>query len=171
MTSTPRLRRESLPSVPKRSAGLLVYRRRAGELEVFLVHPGGPLWARKDLGAWSIPKGELDPGEEPLAAARRELEEETGFRADGPFRSLAPVRQKGGKEVVAWACPGEIDAAATRSNTFALEWPPGSGRTAEFPEVDRASWFGLAAARARILGGQVPLLDELERILRREATG
>jgi predicted NUDIX family NTP pyrophosphohydrolase len=142
-----------------------MYRLREGALEVFLVHPGGPFWARKDAGAWSIPKGEPAPGESPLDAACREFREETGLAPEGPFRPLAPVRQRGGKEVRAWAFAGDCDPSAIRSDTFALEWPPGSGRKGEFPEVDRAAWFGIEAARERILPGQAPLLDELLRVL------
>jgi predicted NUDIX family NTP pyrophosphohydrolase len=147
--------------VPKRSAGLLVFRRRGGGLEVLLVHPGGPLWARRDLGAWSIPKGEIEAGEDPLAAARREVEEETGLRAAGPFSALGEIRQPGGKRVLAWAMPGDFDPAALRSIAFELEWPPRSGRRQSFPEVDRAAWFPLAEARRRILPAQAPLLDRL----------
>jgi predicted NUDIX family NTP pyrophosphohydrolase len=149
----------------KRSAGLLLYRIRAGALEALLVHPGGPLWAKKDLGAWSIPKGEYGSGEDPLEAARREFEEETGFRVTGPLLPLTRVRQPGGKEVLAWAVEGDADAAAVRSNTFSMEWPPRSGRKVEFPEVDRAAWFDVDEARRKILKGQLPLLDELERLL------
>jgi predicted NUDIX family NTP pyrophosphohydrolase len=149
----------------RRSAGLLLYRLRGGSPEVLLVHPGGPFWARKDLGAWTLPKGEPAPGEEPLEAARREFREETGFSPEGPFLPLPPVRQRGGKEVLAWAVAGDVDPSALRSNTFSLEWPPRSGRRAEFPEVDRAAWFGIEAARERILPGQAPLLDELLRVL------
>ena len=122
----------------KNSAGLLLYRFRDGNLEVFLVHPGGPFWAKKDLGVWSIPKGEIDEGEEPLGAARREFEEETGFSPEGTFRELTPVRQRSGKIVHAWAVEGDCDPTALRSNTFTLEWPPRSGRMQEIPEVDRA---------------------------------
>lgn len=145
----------------RRSAGLLPYRRRGGELEVFLVHPGGPFWARKDEGAWSIAKGEI--GEEaPLAAAKREFAEETGLAIDGRFVPLRPVRQAGGKQVEAWAVEAELDPARIVSNRFTMEWPPKSGRTQEFPEVDRAAWFPLAEARRKILAGQLPLLDQLE---------
>jgi predicted NUDIX family NTP pyrophosphohydrolase len=147
--------------MPKQSAGLLLFRRRAGALEVLLVHPGGPFWAKRDLGAWSIPKGELDAGEDPLAAARRELEEETGLRAAGPFFALGAVRQRGGKQVSAWAAPGEFDPAALRSVEFEIEGPPRSGKRRRFPEVDRAAWFGLDEARRRILPAQAPLLDRL----------
>jgi len=149
----------------KQSAGLLLYRVREGALEVFLVHPGGPFWAKKDLGAWSIPKGEIGEGEDPLEAARREFEEETGFRPEGVFRELAPVRQKSGKVVHAWAVEGDCDAAAIRSNTFPLEWPPRSGRWMDVPEVDRAGWFDLDTARAKILEGQRGLLEELRRLV------
>ncbi len=150
----------------KQSAGLVLYRLgSAGEVEVLLVHPGGPFWARKDLGAWSIPKGELTPGEEPLAAACRELEEETGFRAAPPFLPLQPVEQRGGKTVLAWAVAGDADPAALVSNTFALEWPPRSGRMQTFPEVDRAAWYPLAEAREKLLAGQRPLLDQLAALL------
>jgi predicted NUDIX family NTP pyrophosphohydrolase len=144
----------------KQSAGLLIYRRR-GSLEVFLVHPGGPFWAKKDLGAWSIPKGEFDPDEDPLVAARRELAEETGFTVAGEFRALTPVRQPGGKLVLAWMIEADFDPARIRSGRFSMEWPPKSGRTQEFPEVDRAAWFGIPEAREKILSGQVDLLDQL----------
>jgi len=157
--------------VAKPSAGLLVYREVGGAVEVLLVHPGGPLWARKDDGAWSIPKGELDEGEEPLAAARREFAEETGIAADGPafgdFVALDAVRQPGGKLVHAYAVRGEADAGSVRSNTFAMEWPPKSGRQQAFAEVDRAAWFLLEEAEAKILRGQAPFLDQLREKLRR----
>jgi len=148
---------------PKRSAGILLHRRSGdGALEVLLVHPGGPFWAKKDLGAWSIPKGEYQDGEDALTAARREFEEELGSpAADGDLVALGEVRQKSGKVVTAWALEGDIDADAVTSNTFTMEWPPRSGRTREFPEVDRAAWFGLDEARARILPAQAPLLDRL----------
>lgn len=146
------------------SAGILLYRRRAGELEVLLAHPGGPYWAKRDLGAWTIPKGGIAAGEDPLAAARREFAEETGCDAAGEARPLTPIRQKGGKLVQAWAVEGDCDAAAIRSNTFEMEWPPRSGRMAQFPEIDRAAWFGLDEARRRILPPQVALLDELLRV-------
>jgi len=152
----------------KRSAGLLLYRVREGTLEVFLVHPGGPFWAKKDLGAWSIPKGEIDEGEEPLEAARREFEEETGFTPEGMFRELTPVRQRSGKIVHAWAVEGDCESAAIRSNTFSMEWPPRSGRQQEFPEVDRAGWFSIPEARERILDGQQALLAQVELILQQE---
>lgn len=144
----------------KTTAGLLLYRRR-GELEVFLVHPGGPFWAKKDLGAWSLPKGELDEGEDPLQAAKREFTEETGFPIDGEFRRLDPVKQSGGKIVQAWAIEADCDPAQIRSNLFSLEWPPKSGKTQEFPEVDRAGWFTIPEARQRIIAAQRGFLDQL----------
>ena len=150
----------------KRSAGILLYRRSdGGELEVLLVHPGGPFWARRDAGAWSIPKGEVDPGEEERACALRELEEETGaaFR-DAPADDLLPlgeVRQKSGKVVSAWALEGDLDADTIVSMTFELEWPPRSGRLQTFPEVDRAGWFALPAARKKLLPAQAPFVDRL----------
>ena len=149
----------------RRSAGLLMYRMHGGALEVFLVHPGGPFWAKRDLGAWSIPKGEYASEEDPLAAARREFEEETGIRPGGPLLPLAAARQPGGKEVLAWAVEGDADPAAIRSNAFSMEWPPRSGRKAEFPEVDRAGWFTMDVARDKILKGQGAFLERLERLL------
>ena len=146
--------------MPKRSAGLLMYRRREGHVEVLLVHPGGPFWMKKDAGAWSIPKGEYDEGEDAFAAATREFQEETGLVAQGPFLPLAPVRQSG-KIVQAWAFEGDCQPESLKSSTFFLEWPPRSGRRQEFPEVDRAEWFGLEEARRKIIPGQVALLDEL----------
>lgn len=144
------------------SAGILLYRLRGGKLEVLLVHPGGPFWKAKDLGAWSIPKGEYADGEEPLAAALREFGEETGFRlAPADPMPLGEVKQAGGKLVRAWAMEGELDADNIRSNTFSLEWPPRSGRIEEFPEVDRAAWFSLAEASEKILKGQLPFLERL----------
>jgi predicted NUDIX family NTP pyrophosphohydrolase len=150
----------------KKSAGLLMYRRRQSGLEVFLVHPGGPFWARKDEGAWSIPKGEYAPGEDPLETARREFQEETGFEAGGDFIPLTPRKQPSGKVISAWALEGDCDASLIKSNTFSMEWPPRSGRQQEFPEVDRAGWFTVPAAKEKILKGQVPFLDELNEILR-----
>jgi predicted NUDIX family NTP pyrophosphohydrolase len=150
----------------KESAGILLYRRGAGGAEVLLVHPGGPFWAKKDAGAWSIPKGEIGPGEDALARARTEFEEELGaVPPAGEVRALAPIRQAGGKRVHAFAVEGAFDPAALRSNSFAMEWPPRSGRRQEFPEIDRAAWFDLATARAKINPGQVPLLDALEKLL------
>lgn len=138
-----------------------MYRTQAGGVEVFLVHPGGPFWAKKDAGAWSIPKGEYAEEEDSLAAARREFAEETGIVHEGAFVELGAVRQAGGKVVTAWAFEGDCDPAALRSNTFTLEWPPGSGRHREFPEVDRAGWFTLEAAEEKILKGQLPFLRRL----------
>ena len=150
------------------SAGLLLYRIRDGNLEVFLVHPGGPFWAKKDLGVWSIPKGEMDEGEELLEAARREFEEETGLRPEGSFRELTPVRQRSGKIVHAWAVEGDCDATTIRSNTITIEWPPRSGRQLEIPEVDRGGWFSIPEARERILDGQQALLAQVELMLQQE---
>lgn len=145
----------------KLSAGLLMYRRRGATLEVFLVHPGGPFWAKKDLGSWSIPKGEYAEGEEPLKAAQREFEEETGFVACGSFIELGDVKQAGGKVVSAWAFEGDCEPGEVKSNRFEMEWPPRSGRMATFPEVDRAGWFSIVEARERILKGQQVFLDRL----------
>ena len=151
--------------MPKQSAGLLMYRRRGGALEVLLVHPGGPFWAKKDQGAWSIPKGEYEPGEDPLVAARREFAEETGIVPQGEFVALAPLRQSGGKIVRAFAIEGDLDPEKIRSNTFVMEWPPRSGRQQEFPEIDRAAWFTVEAARQKLLPAQVALVEELTRRL------
>jgi predicted NUDIX family NTP pyrophosphohydrolase len=145
-----------------RSAGIVLYRAGDDGLEVLLVHPGGPFWAKKDLGAWSIPKGEYEPGEDPLACALREFEEETGTRLQAPqLIELGTVTQKAGKQVTAWGARGDLDAAAVRSNSFTMEWPPRSGRQQEFPEVDRAEWFGLDQARAKLVAAQVELIDRL----------
>jgi predicted NUDIX family NTP pyrophosphohydrolase len=147
----------------RRSAGLLLHRVRDGAREVLLVHPGGPFWAKKDAGAWSIPKGEYEEGDDPRACALREFEEELGT-APPPaagLTELGTVRQSGGKQVTAYAAPGDVDASAIRSNTFTIEWPPRSGRSQEFPEVDRAAWFGLAEARERINPAQAAFLDRL----------
>jgi predicted NUDIX family NTP pyrophosphohydrolase len=146
------------------SAGLLLHRDGPSGLEVFLVHPGGPFHARKDEGAWSIPKGEIGEGEGSFDAARREFTEETGFPAPTTAVPMTPVRQAGGKTVHAWAARGNVDPTLLESNTFTMEWPPKSGRTASFPEVDRGAWFDLATARRKINPGQVPLLDELVRL-------
>jgi predicted NUDIX family NTP pyrophosphohydrolase len=147
--------------MPKQSAGLLMYRHRESKLELFLVHPGGPFWAKKDLGAWSIPKGEYAAGENPLDAARREFTEETGFTAKGDFLDLGTIKQAGGKLVSAWAVEGDCDPTALRSNLCPIEWPPRSGRQIEIPEVDRAAWFSLDEARQRILKSQTPVIDLL----------
>jgi predicted NUDIX family NTP pyrophosphohydrolase len=151
--------------MPKQSAGILLYRIASGLIEVFLVHPGGPFWAKKDDGAWSIPKGEFADGEEPLEAAKREFQEETSFPIDGTFIPLNPVKQPGGKTVYAWAVESDIDAGAIRSNTFSTGWPKGSAKTKSFPEIDRADWFDLATAKAKILKGQLGLLEQLSRKL------
>ena len=147
--------------MPKTSAGLLLYRLVNDALEVLLVHPGGPFWAKKDLAAWSIPKGEFSPGEDPLAAAQREFQEETGFAVQGNFVALTPLQQPGGKIVRAWAVEGDCDPTQLRSNSFSLEWPPQSGRRRDFPEVDRAAWFPIGDARRKILPGQARFLDQL----------
>ena len=146
----------------RHSAGILLYRRRDGAVEVLLVHPGGPLWARKDAGAWSIPKGEHGDGEDPLAVALRELEEETGHRPpEGGLVALCEVRQRGGKVVSTWAAADDVDPDTITSNTFTLEWPPRSGTRREFPEVDRAGWFDPATAREKLLAAQAELVDRL----------
>jgi predicted NUDIX family NTP pyrophosphohydrolase len=151
----------------KQSAGLLMYRRTGdGALQVLLAHPGGPFWRNKDEGAWTLPKGEYEPPEEALAAARREFVEETGFDAPGPFIALGEVKQKSGKRVAAWAFSGDCDPQALRCNTFDMEWPPRSGKRQSFPEIDRAQWFTLDEARARILPAQRELLDRLALMLR-----
>lgn len=149
-----------------RSAGLLLHRRRGGQIQVLLVHPGGPFWARKDAGAWSIPKGVIDPEEDLLGAARREFAEELGSPA--PLTdptSLGDVRQQGGKVVTAWAVEGDLDVTSIVSNTVTVEWPRGSGRQITFPEVDRAQWFDLPTAREKLLDGQRPFLDTLAQVL------
>jgi predicted NUDIX family NTP pyrophosphohydrolase len=151
--------------MPVQSAGLLIYRQRGHGLEVLLAHPGGPFWARREWGAWSIPKGELSPGEDPLVGARREVAEELGWTPTGDALPLTPIVQKGGKVVQAWAMRADWDTATLQSNTFDLEWPRGSGRMQRFPEVDRAAWFAIAEARKRILPSQMPLLDELVQLL------
>jgi predicted NUDIX family NTP pyrophosphohydrolase len=149
----------------KESAGLLMFRIRDGKLQLLLAHPGGPFWKNKDTGAWSIPKGEIQPGEEPLNAARREFAEELGFAAEGDFIPLTTIQQKGGKRVQVWAFEGDWDPSLLQSNTFQMEWPPRSGRMQEFPEIDRAEFFDLSRAKLQINSGQVPCLEELERKL------
>ena len=151
----------SFPRMPVESAGLLMYRIRNEELEVLLVHPGGPFWKSKDAGAWTIPKGEIVPGEARLEAALREFAEELGFTAEGRFVGLNPVKQKAGKVVRAWCFKGDCDPAHFTSNTFEMEWPPRSGRMQAFPEIDQAAFFGLNEARIRINPAQLPLLEEL----------
>lgn len=147
--------------MPPRSAGIVLYRVTGPQPEVLLIHPGGPFWAKKDAGSWSIPKGEIGPDEAPLTAARREFVEETGDVVRGPETLLGEFRQPGGKLVTAYAVEGDFDLAGFRSNSFEMEWPPKSGRTASFPEADRAGWFPLAQARLRIVRGQLPILDAL----------
>ena len=149
----------------KQSAGLLLYRRSHNSIEVLLVHPGGPFWAKKDSGAWSIPKGEYAEGEEPLSAARREFEEETGFPAPASEIALGELKQAGGKIVKAWAAEGDCDPSKLVSNFCEIEWPPRSGRKMEIPEVDRAAWFSIDEARDRILQSQQPFLERLEQKL------
>jgi predicted NUDIX family NTP pyrophosphohydrolase len=144
--------------MPKQTAGLLLHRPGTNGREVFLVHPGGPFWAKKDLAAWSIPKGEFASDEDPLAAAQREFTEETGLVARGPFTPLGTLKLPGGKILHAFAASGDVDPAAIVSNVFSLEWPPRSGRQVEFPEVDRAAWFDLSTAAEKIHRGQLPLL-------------
>ena len=160
-------------TTPRRiSAGILLFREREGRLEVLLGHPGGPFFAKKDEGSWTVLKGEADPGEELPAVARREFAEETGQEPpDGTMLELGEVRQRGGKTVVAWALAGDLDPAAARSNTFEMEWPPRSGRTGEFPEIDRVGWFDLETARAKILPAQAPFLDRLGREVGTTAEG
>ena len=150
---------------PKRSAGILLYRRRPSGLEVLLAHPGGPFWSRKDAGAWTLPKGQIEADEEELACARRELREETGLVTDGPFLDLGEVRQKSGKTIRAWAAEGDADPAVLTSVTFTMEWPPRSGRSIEVPEVDRWAWFGLEEAALRMNPAQVALLERLSTAL------
>jgi predicted NUDIX family NTP pyrophosphohydrolase len=145
----------------KTSAGILLYRVRAGELEVFLVHPGGPYWENRDAGAWSIPKGEFNEGDDPLEAARREFQEETGSQATGEFIALTPLKQRSGKLVYAWAVRGDLDASSVTSNTFSMEWPPRSGQQREFPEIDRGAWFTVAAANEKFLPGQRGFIRQL----------
>ena len=154
----------AFPLMPKTSAGLLMYRSRTEHRalpEVLLVHSGGPYWKNKDDGAWTLPKGEVEPGEDLLAAATREFNEETGLTAVGPFLALGQVKHKSGKIVHAWAFPGDCDPTQIRSNTFEIEWPPKSGRKQEFPEIDRAQFFDLTTARRKILPAELPLLDRL----------
>lgn len=151
--------------MPAKSAGILVYRRLAGALEVLLVHPGGPFWAKRDSAAWSIPKGEYSDPEDPERAARREFAEETGWTIDGALTPLGEIRQKAGKAVIAFTAQGDFDPATLTSNSFEMEWPPKSGRIASFPEVDRAGWFALAEAREKMIEGQRPLLDRLHNLL------
>ncbi|TWV98007.1 NUDIX domain-containing protein [Chitinophaga pinensis] len=149
----------------KQSAGILLYRRKAKKLEVFLGHPGGPFWAKKDLGSWSVPKGEYLDGEEPLQAAIREFEEETGYRPAGDFIQLTTIRQKGHKTVHCWAVAGDLDPEKIVSNDFEMEWPPRSGKMKSFPEIDRAAWFSVEEAREKILERQAAFIDELVQMI------
>jgi predicted NUDIX family NTP pyrophosphohydrolase len=153
--------------VPRRSAGILLHRVAHGAPEVLLVHPGGPFWARRDAGAWSIPKGEYEDGEDPRACALREFEEELGIALPpGELVELGSVKQKGGKVVSAWAAEGDLDADSVHSNTFTMEWPPRSGHSTEFPEIDRAEWFGVEEAREKLVAAQTEFLDRLLERLR-----
>ena len=145
----------------KESAGLLVYRRKDKDVEFVLVHPGGPFWKNKDAGAWTIPKGEIQQGENPLDAARREFEEELGMKAEGNLIELIPIKQKGGKLVRAWAAEADLDLTAIKSNTFSMEWPPRSGRMTEFPEIDRAAYYDWETAKSKINEAQVALLEQV----------
>ena len=151
--------------MPRVSAGLLMYRIQDGKLQVLLAHPGGPFFKNKDEGAWTIPKGEIEPGEDLLEAAKREFKEETGVTPTGPFTALTPIKQKGGKIVHAWAFKGDCDPGAIVSNTFSIEWPPRSGRLMDFPEIDRAEFFDVAVASRKIKAAQAALIDELQRIV------
>jgi predicted NUDIX family NTP pyrophosphohydrolase len=156
--------------MPKKSAGLLTFRRSPdGQVQVMLVHPGGPFWAKKDLGAWSIPKGEYDDSEDALEAAKREFVEETGFPVSGPFLPLGSLKQPSGKTVSVWAFESDCDPAALVSNKFEMEWPPKSGRMASFVEIDRAGWFSLGEARERLVKGQVGFLEALEKAVPRDS--
>lgn len=150
----------------KRSAGILLYRRTAGELQVLLAHPGGPFWTKRDVGAWTLPKGEIDEGEDPYAAARREFTEETGFELGDAGTALAPVRQPSGKVIHAWAIEGDCDASRARSIVFTMEWPPKSGKEEAFPEIDKVEWFSIAEAQRRILPGQAPFLAQLQALVK-----
>ncbi len=154
----------------KLSAGILLYRIRSHAIQILLVHPGGPFWATKDDGAWSIPKGEYDEGADALEAAKREFHEETGFEVHGETVPLIPVRQPGGKVISVWALGGDIDAPSIRSTSFRMEWPPKSGKLQEFPEVDRAEWFDLCTAHRKILPGQRPFLVQLEQMVHNKST-
>jgi predicted NUDIX family NTP pyrophosphohydrolase len=157
--------------VPKRSAGILAYRHGRASIEVFLGHPGGPFWARKDDAAWSIPKGLFDEGEDPLAAARREFHEETGTAIEGDFTLLGEFRQPGGKRIVAFAVEADIDETAIASNLFEMEWPPGSGQRRRFPEIDRAAWFDIETALRKVTRGQIAIIEALARHLGPSSAG
>ena len=155
----------------KQSAGIILFKLEINRPTIFLVHPGGPYWQKKDAGSWSIPKGEFDEGENPLEAAKREFEEETGYALSGDFIEFTPIKQKGGKLVYAWAHENDIDAANIKSNTFNLEWPPKSNRIVAFPEIDRAGWFNIDDAKIKINPAQALLIDELEEKLRISRSG
>jgi|SRR5215203_557289 len=148
--------------MPKKSAGILLYRKKGKSFEVFLVHPGGPYWAKKDAGAWSIPKGEFDDNEDALTAAKREFEEETGTKISGVFIELTPVKLKSNKTVFAWAVEGDLDPLNINSNEFEIEWPPRSGKMRSFPEIDKAAWFNLADAEIKINSQQIKMLEEMK---------
>jgi len=150
----------------KKSAGILLYKVGGDRLSVFLVHPGGPFWAKKDQGAWTIPKGEFDDNEDPLNAAKREFEEETGTKLSGKFIALNPVKQKSGKTVYAWALEGDIDPAKIKSNEFEIEWPPGSGKMKSFPEIDKAAWFEANEATKKIIEAQSSLIHQLKAVVK-----
>lgn len=150
----------------KQSAGILLYRKINNYFEVFLVHPGGPFWARKDLYSWSIPKGEFNDDELPLDAAKREFEEETGLALTGKTTELTPIRQKGGKLIICFACEGDIEPNSIHSNTFEMEWPPKSGKKQSFPEIDKGEWFALTEARIKINESQLKLIEELQSMLK-----
>lgn len=152
----------------RKSAGLLVYRKKNSLPEFFLVHPGGPFWKNKDIGAWSLPKGEFEDDEQPLKAAIREFEEETGVLMEGNFIELKPVIQKSGKVVYAWGVEGDIDASVIRSNTFQFKWPPKTGKYIEIPEVDKGGWFSFEEAKEKLISGQVAILEELGEIVKSE---
>lgn len=154
--------------MPKQAAGILLFRRGPSGLQVLLGHPGGPLWARKDAGSWTLPKGQFTDGEAPLDAARREFEEEMGSKPSGNFQSLGTLKQPSGKIIHAWAAESEFDVTMVKSNLFSMEWPPKSGRMGEFPEIDRAEWFSIDEARVKILKGQAPFLDRLLEITNNE---
>jgi predicted NUDIX family NTP pyrophosphohydrolase len=164
-----RVRKPKVDKAGRTSAGVLLWRERVGRLEVLLGHPGGPYFAGKDADHWTVLKGEVDPGKDLLAVARREFEEETGHRLpEGPAIELGEIRQKSGKRVLAWAMEGDLDTETAMSNSFEMEWPPRSGRMREFPEIDRVEWFGLDDAREKIKAAQAPFLDRLERTLAEE---
>jgi predicted NUDIX family NTP pyrophosphohydrolase len=160
------LESKEFEKMSRTSAGILVYKKTQAGPEVLLVHPGGPFWSAKDLNSWSVPKGEIDEGEDPFEAAKREFGEETGLLIDGDFVSLETVKQSSGKSVICWAVEGEIDVSKVKSNLFKMEWPPKSGAMKEFPEIDRAEWFPAETAKLKIVKGQIPIIENLERILK-----